>query len=325
MLLMGAITTAVAVLIQWLPSARSTEAGRITDTYWFATIISIVVVAVVFGVIAYAVLHFRAKPGDLSDGEPIHGNTTLEVVWTVIPFILVTALSIYSGIILHQNTQPVKDPIRVTVIGTQFAWTFKYPNGKVFPMLRLPVGRTAELTLTSVDVLHAFWVPEWFQKQDAIPGLPTKIGVTPNQEGRYPVVCVELCGIGHSVMRSEAIVMSSVAYDGWYKLASTPAPTGALTPEVGALATFTQNGCGACHTFPAANSTGKIGPDLDALKASAAKAGQPVEAFVKQAIVDPNAYLAPGYQANVMPGSFEQSIPKDKLDELVQYLVTNSK
>ncbi len=174
-------------------------------------------------------------------------------------------------------------------------------------------------------MLHSFWVPEWFQKQDAIPGLPTKIGVTPNQEGKYAVVCVELCGLGHSVMRSEAIVMSSLAYDAWYKLSSTPAPTGTVTPEIGALATFTQNGCGACHTFSAANSTGKIGPDLEELKASAAKAGQPLEAFIKQAIVDPNGYVAPGYQPNVMPGTFAQSIPKDKLDELVQYLVTNSK
>ena len=323
---MAGITTAVAVIIPWLPVQASVEAHRIDYTYWFATIIGIVVVGVVFGVIAYAALHFRAKPGDLSDGEPIHGNTTLEIVWTVVPFLLVTALSIYSGIVLHQNTTPSKDPIRVTVIGQQFDWTFKYPNGQVFPILRLPVDRTAELTITSVDVLHSFWVPDWWQKQDAIPGLPTKIGVTPNREGTFPVECVELCGLGHALMRSEALVMSGLAYDAWYTLSSQPAPgSGTATPATGALATYTQNGCGACHTFPAANSTGKIGPDLDLLKAEAARAHQPLVAFIKESIVNPNAYLEFGYQPNVMPQSFAQSIPTDKLDQLVQYLATNSK
>jgi cytochrome c oxidase subunit 2 len=193
-------------------------------------------------------------------------------------------------------------------------------------VLRLPEYRHVELTITSKDVLHSFWVPQMFQKQDAVPGLPTHLVITPTRLGVFPVVCVALCGLGHSTMRSQTIVLSQVANDKWY----TSGAAAAAAPAAGgggasALATFNQNGCGACHTFTAAKSTGKIGPDLDKLKQAAATAGQPLDAFIKQSITDPNAYIAPGYAKGVMPPTFKQQIPADKLDQLVQYLAQNAK
>jgi cytochrome c oxidase subunit 2 len=177
------------------------------------------------------------------------------------------------------------------------------------------------LTITAKDVLHSFWIPQLYQKQDAVPGLPTNLVVTPTKIGTYPVVCVELCGLGHSTMRSEALVMSEDDYNSWYTGASKPAAGGGG----GGLAVFNANGCSACHTFTAAKATGKVGPDLDKLKQEAATAGQPLDAFIKQSIVDPNAYIAPGYQPGVMPPTFKSSIPPDKLDQLVQYLASNAK
>jgi cytochrome c oxidase subunit 2 len=185
----------------------------------------------------------------------------------------------------------------------------------------LPLYRHVLLTLESKDVLHSFWVPQMFQKQDAVPGLPTHLVITPTRTGTFPVICVELCGLGHSTMRSQAVVMSAGSYARWYRGTTTAAAGGGGT----ALATFTQNGCGACHTYTAAKATGKVGPDLDKLKQEAAQAHQPLDAFVKQSIVDPNAYVAPGYQPGVMPQTFKQQIPPAKLDQLVQYLTTNAK
>ena len=320
----AAITTAVAVLVPWLPVEGSREAGRIAFTYWFMTGISIFVFAGVAAVLVYAAWKFRVKEGDLSDGPPIHGHSGLEIAWTVGPFLLVTAVAVVSAIVLHNNTQAATNSLQVKATGVQFAWTFTYPNGKTYPILRLPIHRQVVLTLESKDVLHSFWVPQFYQKQDVIPGLPTKIGVTPTRLGTFPVICVELCGLGHSTMRSEAVVLTQADYNKWYTTRAAPAPS-AGGGGASALATYNQNGCGACHTFSAAKSTGKVGPDLDSLKAQAAKAGQPLDAFIKQSIVDPSAYLAPGYQAGVMPASFAQTIPPDKLNELVQYLATNSK
>jgi cytochrome c oxidase subunit II len=121
-------------------------------------------------------------------------------------------------------------------------------------------------------------------------------------------------------MRSTVIVMQQKAWDRWVKSAS--AATGGGGANAG-KAVFDQNGCGACHTFKPANATGKIGPDLDNLAQDAQRAGKPLEDFVHESIVDPNAYIEKGYPANVMPPTFK-SLPKEQLDALVQYLISGS-
>jgi cytochrome c oxidase subunit 2 len=325
-LVAAAITTAVAVLIPWMPEQASKQAQRINFTFWFMTVIAIFVFSIVAAVLAYVVLHFRVKPGDLSDGPPIHGHTGLEIAWTIVPFVLVTAVAVVSAVVLSKNSDAGPNPVKIEVIGQQFAWTFKYPNGQTYPILRMPEGKTVQLTIYSKDVLHSFWVPQMFQKQDAVPGLPTQLTITPTRLGTFPVICVELCGLGHSTMRSEAVVMPATQYASWLtaKPAAAAGAAGASSSS-GGLATFTKNGCAACHTLTAAKASGKIGPDLDDLKAEAAKAGQPLAAFIKTSIIDPGAYIAPGYQNGIMPTTFKSSIPGPALDQLVQYLAASAK
>jgi cytochrome c oxidase subunit 2 len=320
-LVAGAIATATAIFIPWMPTPASREAGRIDFVYWFATVIALFVFAVVAAVLVYALLNFRVKPGDMSDGPPIHGHTTLEIVWTVVPTILVTAITIVSAIVLAKDGHAGQNPLKVDVVGQQFAWEFTYPNGQTYPDLHLPIDRGVILRITSRDVIHSFWVPQFGQKQDAVPGQFNRLVITPDRIGTYPVVCTELCGLGHAIMRSQAVVMSTADYTKWYK-------GGGAATEGGdpAVATFNSNGCGACHTFSAIpGATGKVGPSLDTLSEAAKKAGQPLEAFVKESIVTPNAYVAPGYQPGTMPPNFGTAIPADKLDQLVQYLVKNTK
>jgi cytochrome c oxidase subunit 2 len=324
--LAGAIATAVAVLVPWLPDPATKQADRINFAYWFTNTICLVIFAVVAAILIYAVINFRVKPGDLSDGPPVHGNTTLEVVWTVVPAVLVTAISIASAIVLAQNGHAGSNPLVVRVYAQQFNWQFKYPNGKVYPILRIPVDRNVKLRITANDVIHSFWVPEFYQKQDAVPGQWNDLIITPTRTGSFPVICTELCGLGHSTMRSEAIVMSSAAWKAWYvgSPAPGPKPAGGAGASVGATI-FTQNGCGACHTFsPIPDATGKVGPSLDNLKESAEKAGQDLEAFIKQSIVDPNAYVPTGYQPGVMPPTFGSTIPATQLNALVLYLAQNT-
>ena len=322
-LVAAGFATAVALGFNWLPDPASTQAKRIFDLYWLATGISILVFAVVTAVLLYSVIHFRARPDDHGDGPPIHGNTRLEIAWTLIPTVLVIVIGIASAIVLSRNSDAGTNPLEVKVTAEQFAWQFAYPhNGNVTAAeLRLPLNRTVKLTMNSKDVIHSFWVPEFAQKQDVVPGITTTLVITPDRLGTFPLICTELCGLGHALMRSEAIVMEPAAFDEWVKgNASAVSGGGAAAGK----SVFVAQGCSACHTFKAAGATAKVGPDLDTqIVKDAQLAGLSVPDFIRQSIVDPNAYVPAGFPKNVMPGNFG-SLPKDQLDALINYLAPTS-
>jgi cytochrome c oxidase subunit 2 len=215
--LAGAVASAVALIPDWLPHSASREAGRIDFVFWFVTGICIFVFSIVAAVTLYAVWKFRAAPDDDSDGPPIHGNTGLEIVWTAVPTLLVTAIAIVSAIVLAKDDAAGANPLRVNVYGQQFFWSFDYPgyNKKTSTILRLPVNRSVVLTMHAKDVLHSFWVPEFRQKQDLVPGLHPTLHITPDKVGTYPLICTELCGLGHALMRSRVIVMKPDAFEKW--------------------------------------------------------------------------------------------------------------
>jgi cytochrome c oxidase subunit 2 len=317
-IVMAGIALAVALGFHWLPEQASRQSGRIHFVFWFVTGICIAIFALVTAVIAYSVIRFRRRPDDDSDGPPIHGHTGLEIVWTVIPTLLVTAISILSAVVLAKNGDAGPNPLRVEVTAQQFAWSFAYPSlGNVqTSTLRLPIGRPVELTLNSKDVIHSFWVPEFSQKQDVVPGITTTLVITPNKLGTFPVICTELCGLGHALMRSSTTVMTQQDFDAWAsgQRRAVNGPQGEAGKTV-----FANNGCGGCHTFRSGGATGTVGPDLDKLPAEAQKAGKPLQDFVRESIVNPNAYIEPGYQKNVMPGDFGR-LPKAQLDALVSFL-----
>ena len=251
------------------------------------------------------------------------------------PTLLVTAIGVLSAIVLSRDDHAGKHPFHIHVTAVQFAWSFNYPEAKnaQSEILRLPLGRSILLDLTAPGdnaVIHSFWVPEFSQKQDIVPGLHPTLHITPNRLGTFPIICAELCGLGHGLMRSEAIVMSPAAFDRWLAsqrkgatstTAGPPAP-----PSAGAgAAVFKSNGCGACHTLKAASAKGTLGPDLDKLPAEAKRAKQPLEAFIRTSIVDPNAYIEPRFPKGVMPPTFGKTLSKQQIDALVQYLIQSSK
>jgi cytochrome c oxidase subunit 2 len=320
-ILIGGVVTAVALLIPWLPPSASIERGRIDFVFWLVTGICIAIFAIVFAVSIFSFLKFRARPDDDSDGPPIHGHTGLEIMWTAVPTILVVVIGVASAVALARNDHIPAKHMTVDVTAQQFAWSFKYPEGGdvTTTELRLPLGTPVKLDIHALDVLHSFWVPEFGQKQDAVPGITTHLKITPTKIGTFPVICTELCGLGHAVMRSRAVVMQPAAFRKWL----ADAKKGISGPGAG-LAVFNNNGCGSCHTFAPAKSQGKVGPDLDDLSGEAKKAGVPLEQFVRESIVDPGKYIAPGYPPNVMPKTFG-TLPKSQLDALVQYLASGGK
>ena len=311
----------VAVLIPWLPDPASKQMERIEDVYWFATIICIGIFALVMSVLIYSVMTFRAAPEDESDGPSIHGHTGLEIVWTVVPAILVIAIGVVSAVVLSQNGDAGKNPMTVRVFAQQFSWRFEYPANKGLKSYELvvPVNRNITFELQSADVIHSFWIPAMGQKQDVVPGIDTSIVITPTRTGRFPLVCTELCGLGHATMRSPVNVVSQADFDKW-----VAEQQGAGSKDADGAAVFSSAGCGGCHAFKPANTNGAIGPDLDNVAADAKKAGEDPAAYVKESIVDPNKVIASGYSKDVMPGDFGSSLSAKEIDALVKYLTAGT-
>ena len=224
MLLIGAVASAIgialALAIDWFPTQASTQAKKIDDLFDVLLIASVPIFVLVEVVVLFSVWKFRMRPGqELEDGAPIHGNTTLEVVWTAIPAILMVGLSVYAYVVLRDIEKKPKNEMIVNVHAQQFAWSFEYPQAGGKPIrsdqLYLEKDRPVEFHVRSDDVIHDFWVPEFRMKIDAVPGITTKYRVTPNRTGNYPVVCAELCGIGHATMRNTTHVISRPRFERW--------------------------------------------------------------------------------------------------------------
>lgn len=216
-LIAGGVATAVALIPTWLPVSASVEAGRIDFTFWFIIAICIALFAIVAAAMIYSIWKFRAAPDDLEDGPSVHGHTGLEIVWTAIPFVLVTAIAIVCGIVLSRNDAAGANPLVINVQAQQYSWSFSYPdaNDATSPVLYLPLNRSVMLKMTSLDVIHAFFVPQFRANMDIVPGMVTELHVTPDRLGTYWLQCNELCGAGHTLMNTKVIVESPAAFRHW--------------------------------------------------------------------------------------------------------------
>ena len=266
--------------------------------------------------LVYSVWKFRAGPDDDSDGPPTHGHTQLEIVWTAIPAVLVTAISIVSAIVLAQNGHAGTNPLIIKVDARQFAWTFTYPNGKSYGYLTLPQGRHVKLDITADDVIHSFWVPQLSQKQDAVPG-PAQLPRDHADAHRH------VPGDLHRALRPRPLA------DAQPRRHPLRRPTtrsgcsagGAASAGPPGLAVFQQNGCAGCHTFKPAAATGTVGPNLDNLAQEAKQAHRgALDAFIEESIVKPERlHRARLHECDAAHLRHAQ-IPPDKLKQLVQYL-----
>lgn len=338
--LLAAIVTVFSVigivlglLIDWMPSRASSQLRAIDTLYDVLIIASVPIFVLVQGYVIYAIWRWRMRVGEEDkDGPPIHGNTRLEVIWTMIPAVLMLALVTYSYIVLKDIEEaPAKNQaqeLNVRVVGEQFTWTFYYPPEQeggeevATNQLYLPVGRSVNFKVQAKDVLHDFWVPNFGMKIDAVPGIDTSYRVTPEKTGTYPVVCAELCGLGHSVMRQTARVMPPDDFEKW--LADKRAGDddvvagggGARPGDVDGKTLFTQQelACGSCHTLADAGTQSEIGPNLDkSLKGKDT-------AYIRDGIVEPDKDIAAGFGPGIMPGNFGQTLDPTEIDALVDYL-----
>jgi cytochrome c oxidase subunit 2 len=374
LVLIGVIVTAigipVALAIPWFPKEASSQAANVHTLYDVLLIASVPIFVLVETVVLYSVWKFRMRPGDEEkDGPPIHGNTRLEVVWTALPAMLIIGLVTFAYTKLHSNEKAKSGEMTINVSERQFAFEFSYPqpNGQsiVSSQLYLAKDQPVVFKLRSLDVIHSFFVPEFSQKLDAVPGITTTLRVTPTRIGTYPAECTELCGAGHSLMRATVRVVSPQDFRSWLSSQrpngpppiGTPPPSaaqpgipgaassattttpGTTTPSVSGAAAgkvvFTQTAsptCSTCHTLAAAGATGTVGPNLDqrlrtdcASPASKRIRGATLQQCIMTAITKPYAFLPDGYPSGVMPSNFAQTLTQAQIQSLVTFLASVAK
>jgi cytochrome c oxidase subunit 2 len=309
------------------------------DTFFFILGISVTLLALNTGVMLYFVYRFSRKRHPKA--EEVKENTPLEIIWTVIPTILVLAIFYvgWKGFVYMRTAPP--DAMVVHVTARQWSWTFDYANGKESNVLNVPVRKPIKLLITSADVLHSLFIPAYHIKEDAVPGMETHLWFLPDQLGSYDLFCTEYCGVGHSAMITKVDVMTEQDFDAWYSGKKEPAEEG-KEKEEGAKKSVKKaaevktvardgaklieiKGCTACHTT---DGTPKIGPTFKGVfgkKETVIHDGKEREitvdeAFIKQTLLHPEIDRVKGFPP-IMPSQQGQLTDKE-IDEIVEYIKT---
>ncbi|NJL92832.1 MAG: c-type cytochrome [Anaerolineae bacterium] len=418
----------------FFPETASAEAEAVDNLFRFMLGIGTFIFLLVQTTLWYFVVRYGLlrRRDDDTDGPPVHGNTTIEIVWTLIPSIIVFVITIYSFQVLLDTTEAREDELEIAVQGQQFFWSFTYPDEEFAlsenHVLVVPRNEVIRLRMDSPDVIHAFWVPEFRVKQDVMPGRTTELRFTPTEatglpnnespesliadvealeediaelervigeleaaeaagesteascqvfeeqnapaetaevaaageadalnadaeagdvtavggdqppvmiDNGYDIVCAELCGANHGLMRGEIFVVEPEEYEAYLARLRLQSVQQQLTQQVAltcggaAIAEAGRNifmtyGCNTCHQL---NDAGSLnmgqGPSLNGIGARAATRADYEDAadYIRSSILAPNAYIAEGYQAGLMPQNYGSRIPPDELEILVQYLV----
>lgn len=208
------------------PDAASEQGAEISSLYRGTMLAALAVGALVWGLIAWSLLRYRRGKRPIEDIGSQRGlHVPLEVLYTVLPIVIVAVLFFFSLRTQNEVTELDPDPdVTVEVIGFQWQWQFRYPDDDVTvtgasvgapPELVLPVGQTSRLRLVSNDVNHSFWVPRFLSKRDLIPGVRNEIDVTPTKTGSFVGRCAEFCGLDHWRMNFTVRVVSAAEYEAW--------------------------------------------------------------------------------------------------------------
>ena len=311
------------VNIMWvLPVEASAQAVPI-DWLWDVQMIALsFLFALIVVPMFYSLIVFRRRKGETGDGEHFEGNTRLEITWTVLPLFAVLAVAYIGAGNLAETRRADPDAMIVKVTGIQWSWSFEYPEyGVISDELHLPVDRQVLLQMTSNDVIHSFWVPEFRVKQDLVPGRITELRITPTIVGNYKVSCAELCGTSHAYMIKPVIVTEQPGFDSWMAVQVELAKEASQTPEGRGKALVAANGCAACHSI---NGAAGIGPTWFGLAGSQVtlSGGATVtadDAYLAESIKTPQAKIVAGFEAQQM---ISFSFTDEQIADIVAYLKT---
>ena len=198
------------------PAAASTAAPQVDALYIYLVVLSVVMTTLIFIAIGFFAYKYRRRSPEDPMPRAIHGSLPMEVTWSVIPFLFMLVMFAWGTKLYFENYTPPRNTLDIYVVGKQWMWKVQYPDGqREINELHIPVDRPVKLILTSEDVIHDFFVRELRTKQDIVPGMEIPLEIHVDRPGEYEIACAELCGLGHSQMRSLMIVMEAAAFDKW--------------------------------------------------------------------------------------------------------------
>jgi cytochrome c oxidase subunit 2 len=305
-----------------MPLAASAQAVPIDQMLNLELIFMSFFFALIIVPMAYSLIVFRRKKGDTTDAEHMEGNTTLEIGWTVVPLFIVTAFAYIGAVNLAETRRVDPDAIIVKVTGIQWSWKFEYPaEGVTSDELHLPVDKQVLLQMTSLDVIHSFWVPEFRVKQDLVPGRITELRITPTLAGNYKVRCAELCGTSHAYMEKPVIISTQADFDVWMEEQVALAEEAAATPEGRGQALVANNGCAACHSITGAQGIGPTWSGLFGHEVLLTDGTTVVadEAYITESIKSPQAKIVAGFGTQLMP---TYGFTDEQIADIVAYIKT---
>jgi cytochrome c oxidase subunit 2 len=289
--------------------------------------------------IVYSVVVFRRRGGPARSGANravavaaaptapaalMKGSNRLEVAWTIVPLFTVVFLSFLGARDLSEVRKADPGALEVKVTAFQWGWSYQYTDsGVITSTLVLPVNRQVRLLLSSRDVIHSFWVPEFRVKQDVLPGenLVKELRITPNKIGYYKVRCAEMCGLDHASMEGPVMVTTQTGFDDWIaemakaaKASGTPAERGQTLAQ--------NNGCFGCHSTDGSK---KVGPTWTGLAGSQITLtdGSTItadDAYLHESIVDPNKKIHQGFAPGIMPQTYKSQLTDDQIADIIAYI-----
>ncbi|HKQ59762.1 MAG TPA: cytochrome c oxidase subunit II [Candidatus Polarisedimenticolaceae bacterium] len=305
----------------WLPPQASSMAERVDAAWNLVYWVSAFFLALITGLLLLFIVRYRARPGWRAQPSPDH-NLPLELLWTLIPIGLV-ALMFWQGYRAYLDVAtPPLNAYDVQVTGQKWNWLFTYPNGYVDGELHVPVGQPVRLTMTSPDVIHSLYLPDFRIKRDVVPGRYDKLWFTAREPGVHDVFCAEYCGTSHSKMLTKLHAHTPEEFAGWLEHASDflarmpPAEAGGML--------YNQRGCKQCHSVDGSPGTG---PTFQGLFGSTQRMadGSQVRAdenYIRESILEPQAKIVDGYPP-VMP-SFQGRIKDPEIGAIIEYLKTRA-
>lgn len=329
--LLGLATALVFVLPFFAPSPRSWIGNRtpatedVINLYWIMFAIAAAILVIVEGGLIAAVVLFRERPGH--EAKTYHGHTLLEFTWTIIPAIIVLGLSVYSVFSLSALNNTAGAALTIEVTGRQWQWTFKYPDGlQVTTEAHIPVNTKVRFDITSVDVIHSFWIPQLSGKLDAVPGKHNSIWVQATEPGKYLGQCAEFCGLGHADMLADVVAEPQEQYEKWLvetRKAQQEVPADKLA--TGKQVALQQTTCLACHSFE----SGKGSPNPAAPNLARYSAEGPFAAQLKalKNSGDPDwlkkwVTNAPAIKPGTAMPAWQGVLTASQIDAVVAYLMS---
>jgi cytochrome c oxidase subunit 2 len=302
----------------WLPEAASTFTKSHDALFYTILWLCVVFFIGIVSTMAYFAYRYR-RLSARQKTSPIRGSHKLEIAWSAIPGVILVGIFVWGFVGFMDMTVPPANTTDIRVTGQKWSWSFQYPNGGVDSRLVVPVGEPIKLTMSSVDVLHSFYVPAFRVKRDVIPNRYTVIWFQSDVPGTYPVFCTEYCGTEHSQMITTVEVVTHDAYLAYLQDLGGCAE-GETIEECGE-GVYRRFACNTCHSVDGGSG---IGPTFQGLYESTRNFEDGTsevasEDYLRTSIVNPGIQVVEGYQ-NVMPGNYGQQMTEEQIGAVIAYI-----